>query len=99
MISTAVHLFSEFRLKPEAIAEIQGEFDSFVNHTRAEPGCTSAELFRRNDEDEIYVLMAEFHSEDALSEHLDAAWRLEVIEKLIPWLEGDLHRFTMQRVI
>jgi quinol monooxygenase YgiN len=99
MISTSLHLYSEFRLTTDALRDLDASiFEDFVRQTRAEPGCSKAELFQQGNEEDIFMLIAEFENEEALQAHLEADWRHESVRKLRPMLEEGLRRFTMHRL-
>jgi len=99
MISTSLHLYSEFRLTAEALENLDSSiFEDFVQHTRAEPGCSRADLYQREDEGDIFMLIAEFENQQALEAHLDADWRQERISKMRSMLDGGLRRFTMHHI-
>ncbi len=99
MISTSLHLYSEFRLTEEALKELDTSvFEEFVKHTRDEPGCNRADLYRRDDAEDVFMLIAEFENQEALEAHLNADWRHERISNMRTMLEGGLRRFTMQQI-
>jgi quinol monooxygenase YgiN len=99
MTKTGLHLYSEFRLSAEALESLEpSAFDDHIQQMLDEPGCTRAEVFRREDEDAVFLLIAVFENEDALRAHLEADFRLESVGKMRSMIEGGLRRFTMQRV-
>ena len=99
MITTSLLLYSEFRLNPDALADLDGSvFQEFVEQTLEEQGCLRCEVFRREDDDAAFVVVSEFEDEAALHAHLDAGFRLEQLERLQSLLAAPPRRFTMHRL-
>jgi len=98
MESTNLQLIAELRCQPDAVEELLRLGAEFAERTRKEEGCLEALFYRANEDEELFVFLAEFRDEEAIEEHLEQSWRQGVLEEWPQILESPPRRITLRRV-
>lgn len=81
----SLFIFAEIKPKPEHFKDAQEAIVNILDHTRAEKGCRSFDLFEAPEQDTLY-LFEEWEDQSALDQHHAKPYTSAVFKAYEGWL-------------